>query len=113
MVKVGWIGVGTYLLMDLEGCPTVKLPSVEYVCGGNGSKSLKTLGQQGDRSRLSPWVCLVLALAVSVSVEISGDVHASFHNGSRWGLLMRPVRRALHRSCNCGNRYGCFCWVCC
>ena len=45
VVKVGWTGVGTYLLMDLEGCPAAKLPSVEYVCGGNGSKSLKSLGQ--------------------------------------------------------------------
>ena len=45
VVKVGWTGVGTYLLMDLEGCLVAKLPSVEYECGGNGFKSLKSLGQ--------------------------------------------------------------------
>ena len=45
MVKVGWIGVGAYLLMDLEGCPTAKLPSVEYVGGGNGAKSLESFSQ--------------------------------------------------------------------
>ena len=50
----------------------------------------------------------MLALAVSASVEISGDVHVPFHNGSRWGLLMRPVHSALHRSCSCGSRYDCF-----
>ena len=59
--------------------------------------------------------CLVLALAVSASVATSGDVYVPFHNDSRWGRLMRPVHRALHRSCNCGNRYGCFrsvwCWM--
>ena len=44
VVKVGWIRVGTYLLMDLEGCPAAKLSSVEYVCGGNGSKSLQSFG---------------------------------------------------------------------
>ena len=76
VVKVGWIGMGTYLLMNLKGCPAAKLPSVEYVCGGNGSKSLESFGQG---------FCLVLALAVSASVEISGDVHVPFHNGSRWG----------------------------
>ena len=57
--------------------------------------------------------CRVLALAVSASVEISGVVHVPFHSGSRWGLLLRPVRSALHKSCSCGNRYDCFCCVCC
>ena len=45
MVKVGWIGMGTYLLVDLEGCPAAKFPGVEYVCCGNGSKSLQSFGQ--------------------------------------------------------------------
>ena len=45
VVKVGWIEVSTYLLMNSEGCPAAKLPSVEYVCGGNGSKSLESFGQ--------------------------------------------------------------------
>ena len=45
MGKVGWIGMGTYLLVDLEGCPAAKLPGVEYVCGGNGSISLQSFGQ--------------------------------------------------------------------
>ena len=56
LVKVGWIGVGEYLLMDLEGCPTAKLPSVEYVGGGDFSKSLKSFGQKGDRSEGSPGI---------------------------------------------------------
>ena len=55
--------------------------------------------------------CLVLALAVSARELTKGRVHVPFHSGSRWGLLMRPVRSALHRSCSCGDRYGCFCWV--
>ena len=42
MGKVGWIGMGTYLLVDLEGCPAAKFPSVEYICGGNGSKALQS-----------------------------------------------------------------------
>ena len=50
MVEVGWIGVGAYLLMDLEGCPAAKLPSIEYVGGGDGSKSLESFGQEEDRS---------------------------------------------------------------
>ena len=45
VVKVGWIGMGTYLLVNLKSCPAVELPSVEYVCGGNGSKSLESFGQ--------------------------------------------------------------------
>ena len=45
MVKVGWIGMGAYLLVDLEGCPAAKFPGVEYVCGGNGAKSLQSFGQ--------------------------------------------------------------------
>ena len=45
MVKVGWIWMGTYLLVDLEGCPAAKFPGVEYVCGGNGSKSLQSFDQ--------------------------------------------------------------------
>ena len=45
MSKVGWIGVGTYLLVDLEGCPATKFPGVKYVCGGNGSKSLQSFDQ--------------------------------------------------------------------
>ena len=57
--------------------------------------------------------CLVLALAVSASVATSGAVHVPFHRGSRWGLLLRPVRSALHKSYSCGNRYDCFCCVCC
>ena len=40
------IGVGAYLLMDLEGCPTAKLLSVEYVGGGDCSKTLKCFGQK-------------------------------------------------------------------
>ena len=44
VVKVGWFGMGTYLLMNLYGCPAAKLLSVEYVCGGNGSKSLESFG---------------------------------------------------------------------
>ena len=44
VVKVGWIGMGTDLLMNLKGCPAAKLP-VEDECGGNGSKSLESLGQ--------------------------------------------------------------------
>ena len=56
--------------------------------------------------------CLVLALAVSARELTSGEVQVPFHSGLRWGLLMRPVRSALHRSCSCGNRYGCFCCVC-
>ena len=54
MVKVGWVGVGAYLLMDLEGCPTAKLPGIEYVGGGDCAKSLKSFGQKGDRSGGSP-----------------------------------------------------------
>jgi hypothetical protein len=46
MGKVGWIWVGAYLLMDLEGCPTAKLPSVEDVGGGDCSKTLKCFGQE-------------------------------------------------------------------
>ena len=45
VVKVGWIGVSTALLMNLKGCPAAKLPSVEDECGGNGSKTLEGLGQ--------------------------------------------------------------------
>ena len=45
VVKVGWIGMSTYLLMDLKGCTAAKLPSIEYVCGGNGYKSLESFGQ--------------------------------------------------------------------
>ena len=45
MVKVGWIGMGLYLLVDLEGCPAAKFLGVEYVCGGNGSESLQSFGQ--------------------------------------------------------------------
>ena len=45
VVKVGWIEMSTYLLMNLKGCSAAKLASVEYVCGGNGYKSLKSLGQ--------------------------------------------------------------------
>jgi hypothetical protein len=45
VVKVGWIGMSTDLLMYLKGCPTAKLPSIENKCGGNGSKTLKGLGQ--------------------------------------------------------------------
>ena len=44
VVKVGWVGMGTYLLMNLEGCSAAKLSSVEYVCGGNSYKSLESLG---------------------------------------------------------------------
>ena len=54
---------------------------------------------------------LVLALAVSARELTYGEVQVPFHSGSRWGLLMRPVRSALHRSCSCGDRYGCFCCV--
>ena len=50
MVEVGWIGVGAYLLMDLESCPTAKLPGVKDVVGDDGFKSLKSFGQEGDRS---------------------------------------------------------------
>ena len=50
VVEVGWIGVGAYLLMDLENCPTAKRPSIEDVGGGNGSKFLKGFGQEGDRN---------------------------------------------------------------
>jgi hypothetical protein len=50
MVKVGWIGVDAYLLMDSEGCPTAKFLSVDYVGGGDCFKSLKGFGQKGDRS---------------------------------------------------------------
>ena len=39
------IWMGTYLLVDLEGCPAVKFPGVEYVCGCNGSKALQSFGQ--------------------------------------------------------------------
>jgi hypothetical protein len=56
MVKVGWIGVGADLLMNLEGCLTVELPSVEYVGGSDCSKSLKSFGQKGDRSGGSPGI---------------------------------------------------------
>jgi hypothetical protein len=45
VVKVGWIGMSTDLLMYLKGCPTAKLPSIENECGGNGSKTLEGLGQ--------------------------------------------------------------------
>ena len=45
VVKVGWIGMSTDLLMNLEGCPVAEFPSVEYICGSNGTKSLKILGQ--------------------------------------------------------------------
>ena len=56
MVKVRWIWVGAYLLMDLEGCPTAKLPSVEYVGGGDCFKTLKSFGQKGDRCGGSPGI---------------------------------------------------------
>ena len=45
MGKVGWIEMGTYLLVDLEGCPAAKSLGVEYICGGNGSKALQSFGQ--------------------------------------------------------------------
>ena len=45
MVKVGWIWMGTYLFVDLEGCPAAKFPGVEYICGGNGCKALQSFGQ--------------------------------------------------------------------
>ena len=54
---------------------------------------------------------LVLALAVSARELASGEVQVPFHSGSRWGLLRRPVRSARHRTCSCGDRYGCFCCV--
>ena len=49
MVKVRWIWMGADLLVDLEGCSTVKLPSVEYVGSGNCSEALKSFCQKGDR----------------------------------------------------------------
>ena len=45
MVKVGWIGVSTDLLVYLKGCPSAKLPSIEDEGGGNGSETLEGLGQ--------------------------------------------------------------------
>ena len=45
MVKVRWIWMGTYLLVDLEGCPAAEFPGIEYICGGNGSKALQSFGQ--------------------------------------------------------------------
>ena len=42
--------MGADLLMDLEGCSTAKLPGVLYVGGGDFSKALKSLGQEGDCS---------------------------------------------------------------
>ena len=45
VVKVRWIGVSTDLLMNLKGCPAANFLSVEDECGGNGSKSLDSLGQ--------------------------------------------------------------------
>ena len=56
MVKVRWIWVGAYLLMDLEGCPTAKLPGVEYVGGGDCSESLNSFGQNRNRSGGSPGI---------------------------------------------------------
>ena len=113
MGKVGWIWMGTYLLVDLEGCPAAKFPGVEYICGGNCSKALQSFGQVSRESAAEDrqGFCLVLALAVSARELISGEVQVPFHSGSRWGLLMRTVRSALHRFCSCGNKSGCFCWV--
>jgi hypothetical protein len=93
MVKVGWIWMGADLLMDLEGCSTVKLPRVEYVGGGNGSDALKSFGQK--RELRSEGFCLVMALAVSESVKTGGDAHVPFHKGSRWGLLRRRSLSSL------------------
>jgi hypothetical protein len=49
-VKMGWSWMRADLLMDLEACPTAKLPSVEYVGGGNCSKAFEELGSE-ERSR--------------------------------------------------------------
>ena len=44
MVKVGWIWMCTYLLVDLEGCSAAKFPGVEDIRGGNGAKALQSFG---------------------------------------------------------------------
>ena len=45
MVKVGWIWMCTYLLVDLEGCSAAKFLGVEDIRGGNGAKALQSFGQ--------------------------------------------------------------------
>ena len=45
VVKVGWIGVSTDLLVYLKGCPSAKLPSIEDEGGSDGSETLEGLGQ--------------------------------------------------------------------
>ena len=108
MVKVGWIWMGTYLLVDLEGCPTA-LSTYVVVMAPNPCRVLDSReSAAGDLHGF----CLVLVLAVLARELINGEVQVPFHSGSRWGLLMRPVRSARHRSCSCEDRYGCFCCVC-
>ena len=47
---------------------------------------------------------LVVAFAVSAKDAIRLDVQAPFQRSLRCGLLLRPVRRALHRSVSCERR---------
>ena len=76
--------MGTYLLVDLEGCPAAKFPGVGYICGGNCSKALQSFGQQRESAAEDlQGFCLVLALAVSASELTSGEVQVPFHSGSR------------------------------
>ena len=78
MIKVGWIGMGTYLLVDLEGCPAAKFPGVEYICGCNACRVLVSRESAADDRQ---GFCLVLALAVSASELTSGEVQVPFHSG--------------------------------
>ena len=64
MVKVCWIGMGTYLLVDLVGCPAVVM----------APKPCRVLVSRESAAEDRQGFCLVLALAVSASELTSGEV---------------------------------------
>ena len=103
VVEEGWCGPVDDFLVDLEGCPTVDFPSVEYIVGSDGTVIFERLNEEGNRGGERHGLFLVVALAVSEKDAIRLDVQAPFQRSSRCGLLRSPVRRALHRSVSCGR----------
>ena len=74
MGKVGWIGMGTYLLVDLEGCPAAELPALSTYVVVMAPKPCRVLVSRESAAEDRQGFCLVLTLAVSASELTSGEV---------------------------------------
>ena len=76
MVKVGWIWMGTYLLVDLRRSFQALSTYVVVIAPKPCRVLISRESAADDRKRF----CLVLALAVSASELTSGEVQVPFHS---------------------------------